>query len=84
MSFVSQELVRDFGYKALWIGVLMRAIADAECGSNWNDYSYYSHSKYRENAITWFRSESRDVCSFLWVCDLLGLSAGRVRKMVLG
>lgn len=38
-------------------------------------------SKYRE-VVSWFESECRDVMSFRWCCEQLGLSTSAVRLQV--
>ena len=38
--------------------------------------------EYREEERLWFESESEEVKSFVWVCQVLGLSKSRIREEV--
>ncbi len=54
--------------KKLWRAVLRQALRDA------------GGAMFRETALGWIRAESHQVGSFLWVCMLLEIEPGRIRR----
>lgn len=56
----------------LWAEVIRQAYDDVG----------HKDPRIRRDASDWFMSERREICSFLWVCDMLGLDPGRIRKRV--
>lgn len=59
--------------KTLWAGVLQIALSDF-----FSVHDRYSAEK--RDAISWFESSSREIGSFYFCCDILGLSATAIRK----
>ncbi len=57
--------------KKLWTAVLDQAIKDA-LGEN---------LFLRQGAREWFRSEDREVGSFLWVCSILDINPDFIQKV---
>ncbi len=89
-----EALNGEDGAFELWEAVLLQAIEDFHCkpgrgfetltdGINvrWRTNSTEIHRNKR-SAAAWFTSSREDTGSFLWICDLLGLNADRVRAKV--
>ena len=63
--------------KILWANVLQLALSDFFCVCFWDRTNA---EIYQRNAISWFESSSRELGSFYFCCDILGLSASAIRK----
>ena len=57
-------------YKRLWAAVLEQAIKDVQGDERARRGKV--RSIFSEGAWAWFRSESQEVGSFLWTCNMLG------------
>ena len=57
-------------YKRLWAAVLEQAIKDVQGDARARRGKV--RSIFSEGAWAWFRSESQEVGSFLWTCNMLG------------
>ncbi|UCF82980.1 MAG: hypothetical protein JSV50_17610 [Desulfobacteraceae bacterium] len=57
-------------YKRLWAAVLEQAIKDVQ--GDERAHRGKVRSIFSEGAWAWFRSESQEVGSFLWTCNMLG------------
>lgn len=74
----------DFrGPLAVWWAVLDLAVKDARREGYCNYYQAQNYERIKQNAIAWFKSESKEMCSFLWICEVLDLNPDKVREGVL-
>jgi hypothetical protein len=67
--------------KILWANVLQLALSDFFCVCFWDRTNA---EIYQRDAISWFESSSRELGSFYFCCDILGLSASSIRKALSG
>ena len=73
------------GARGLWAAVLEQAVEDLQgCGYAKNEYLSRSRQLQHESAVTWFKSDSQEPCSFLWICEILDLNPEVVRSLALG
>ncbi len=61
-------------YRRLWAAVLEQAVKDARGGRTYHIIT--------EEARAWFRSKKEGMGSFIWVCRILDLDPGYVRRKV--
>lgn len=65
--------------KALWLAVLDQALNDL----TYTGYATRSEEVHaHDSAYSWLRSDRRDLGSFLFVCEVLGLDAAWFRKQL--
>ena len=64
--------------KALWTAVLVQAIDDL-VGINIHCHRYV-WPRLRYFARLWFESESCELGAFCWICDLIEIDPGRLRR----
>ena len=62
---MTERAVSELGAKNLWKAVLEQAFKDAQ-----GKVGTYECSR---NARVWFQSDSKDIGSFLWICEVLDL-----------
>ena len=62
----------DKEYRELWAAVLKQAIEDAQ---------KYIGSFAMEKAHQWFKNESDEVGSFLWICSILDLAPESIKRL---
>lgn len=67
--------------KKLWAAVMRQAILDAG-GKNLGALGRVEKKFYPTEARRWIESPASHVGSFVWICDLLGLEAGRMRSAI--
>ena len=62
-------------YMRLWWAVLLQAVNDVTQAT--------TEDMDRKVLLDWFNSDRQDVCSFIWICDILDLNHEYVRRNVL-
>lgn len=68
-------------HRRLWCAVLVVAIQDAlGRGGKSDPERYYERCRIRDEALAWFERNGKSIGSFQWVCDILGLDAGEIRR----
>lgn len=67
----------------LWEEVLQRALKDVKDGPTEQEIQDYIYCT-RKDAEEWLASDAEGPGTFVWVCDMLGLSPSAVRKKCLG
>ena len=65
-----QEPTADFPEYSLWAAVLLATVEDLK------------DDQTKAAAEAWFTSTSREIGTFLWICEALGLNANAVRRSV--
>lgn len=68
------------GYTRLWAAVLEQAIKDVQGDARARKGKV--KSIFSEGAWTWFNSESQEIGSFLWTCNMLGLEPDFILSLV--
>ncbi len=68
------------GYTRLWAAVLEQAIKDVQGDAR--AHKGKVRSIFSEGAWTWFRSESQEIGSFLWTCNMLGFEPDFILTLV--
>ena len=67
--------------KALMASVVMRALDDVRKPSRDKDGVKSRQAvAHKKDALRWFRSNRKDVWSFRWMCDVLGVDEGVIKK----
>ena len=70
----TERAVSEMGAKNLWKAVLEQAFKDAQ--------GQVGTYEYRRDARVWFQSDSKDIGSFLWICEVLDLDPEVTRASV--
>lgn len=73
----------DQKYKRLWAVVLLQAIKDIDENKVLWEWGRKNTQRIKDDALDWFKSDRSDYCSFIWICNILDLNAGTVRKKIL-
>jgi len=68
------------GYTRLWAAVLEQAIKDVQGDAR--AHKGKVRSIFSDGAWTWFRSESQEIGSFLWTCNMLGFEPDFILTLV--
>lgn len=69
--------------RRLWASVVRTAADDLFSGWGKHDTKKRYYMGSMASAEAWFKSDVSDVGSFLWICDILDLSAEAIRKSLL-
>ena len=79
-------------YRRLWCAVVIQAIADIEIEERVKQDIFVARQRAKAKrqkqpdypptpVAAWLDAESTDPHSFLWICDVCELDAGKIRKM---
>jgi len=66
--------VNDESIRQLWASVISQAICDIDVRGD---------RQSRTDAIRWINSEKGTPQSFIWICDMLDLDAGKIRMLAI-